>query len=100
MNATNSWYNTRIRSYLAQGVRKVTPLEIRCVRPVGNALELELCKIPTIGTQSENQQMRCVCSLRATSAKEAQSLNTFGRFTHSQRIITTPLKIQVEDDDG
>ncbi|NHA98162.1 hypothetical protein EWZ92_04095 [Helicobacter pylori] len=25
------------------------------MRPVGNALELKLCKIPTIGTQSENQ---------------------------------------------
>ncbi|WP_235852912.1 hypothetical protein [Helicobacter labacensis] len=28
MNATNSWYNALIHSYLAQGVRKVTPLEI------------------------------------------------------------------------
>ncbi|WP_332246254.1 hypothetical protein [Helicobacter pylori] len=25
------------------------------MRPVGNALELKLCKIPTMGTQSENQ---------------------------------------------
>ncbi|MGL2734287.1 hypothetical protein ACQJ8Q_02635 [Helicobacter pylori] len=25
------------------------------MRPVRNALELKLCKIPTIGTQSENQ---------------------------------------------
>ncbi|WP_158653746.1 hypothetical protein [Helicobacter salomonis] len=57
MNATNSWYNASIHSYLAQEVCKVTPLEIRCVRPVGNALELKLCKIPTIGTQSENQTL-------------------------------------------
>ncbi|MGL2780461.1 hypothetical protein ACQKAJ_07335 [Helicobacter pylori] len=28
MNATNSWYNIPIHSYLAQEVRKVTPLEI------------------------------------------------------------------------
>ncbi|MGL2785929.1 hypothetical protein ACQJ9B_04960 [Helicobacter pylori] len=28
MNATNSWYNISIHSYLAQEVRKVTPLEI------------------------------------------------------------------------
>ncbi|WP_080015443.1 hypothetical protein [Helicobacter pylori] len=27
------------------------------MRPVGNALELKLCKIPTIGTQSENQTL-------------------------------------------
>ncbi|TPH67741.1 hypothetical protein FIM61_04310 [Helicobacter pylori] len=27
------------------------------MRPVGNALELKLCKIPTIGTQSENQAL-------------------------------------------
>ncbi len=28
MNATNSWYNIPIHSYLVQEVRKVTPLEI------------------------------------------------------------------------
>ncbi|WP_181233468.1 hypothetical protein [Helicobacter pylori] len=28
MNATNSWYHIPIHSYLAQEVRKVTPLEI------------------------------------------------------------------------
>ncbi|MGL2688722.1 hypothetical protein [Helicobacter pylori] len=28
MNATNSWYNISIHSYLAQEVCKVTPLEI------------------------------------------------------------------------
>ncbi|EJB67564.1 hypothetical protein KVD19_06750 [Helicobacter pylori] len=28
MNATNSWYNIPIHSYLAQEVCKVTPLEI------------------------------------------------------------------------
>ncbi len=38
-----------------QEVCKVTPLEIWCVR--GNALEIKLCKIPTIGTQSENQTL-------------------------------------------
>ncbi|MGL2806725.1 hypothetical protein ACQJ9Q_07000 [Helicobacter pylori] len=27
------------------------------MRPVGNALKLKLCKIPTIGTQSENQTL-------------------------------------------
>ncbi|MGL2754958.1 hypothetical protein ACQJ8V_04365 [Helicobacter pylori] len=27
------------------------------MRPVGNALEFKLCKIPTIGTQSENQTL-------------------------------------------
>ncbi|MGL2534169.1 hypothetical protein ACOWMC_01160 [Helicobacter pylori] len=27
------------------------------MRPVGNALELKLCKIPTIGAQSENQTL-------------------------------------------
>ncbi|MGL2517642.1 hypothetical protein ACOWN6_06985 [Helicobacter pylori] len=27
------------------------------MRPVGNVLELKLCKIPTIGTQSENQTL-------------------------------------------
>ncbi|MGL2435103.1 hypothetical protein ACOWL9_04035 [Helicobacter pylori] len=27
------------------------------MRPVGNALELKLCKILTIGTQSENQTL-------------------------------------------
>nr|WP_080276398.1 hypothetical protein [Helicobacter pylori] len=27
------------------------------MRPVGNALELKLYKIPTIGTQSENQTL-------------------------------------------
>ncbi|WP_080228477.1 hypothetical protein [Helicobacter pylori] len=27
------------------------------MRPAGNALELKLCKIPTIGTQSENQTL-------------------------------------------
>ncbi|WP_332246523.1 hypothetical protein [Helicobacter pylori] len=27
------------------------------MRPIGNALELKLCKIPTIGTQSENQTL-------------------------------------------
>ncbi|MGL2737730.1 hypothetical protein ACQJ75_05715 [Helicobacter pylori] len=27
------------------------------MRPVGDALELKLCKIPTIGTQSENQTL-------------------------------------------
>ncbi|KAA6504523.1 hypothetical protein EPC71_06965 [Helicobacter pylori] len=27
------------------------------MRPVGNALELKLCKTPTIGTQSENQTL-------------------------------------------
>ncbi|WP_390176680.1 hypothetical protein [Helicobacter pylori] len=27
------------------------------MRPVGNALEPKLCKIPTIGTQSENQTL-------------------------------------------
>ncbi|WP_412016101.1 hypothetical protein [Helicobacter pylori] len=27
------------------------------MRPVGNALELKLCKIPILGTQSENQTL-------------------------------------------
>ncbi|QQW89851.1 hypothetical protein [Helicobacter pylori] len=27
------------------------------MRPVGNALEIKLCKIPMIGTQSENQTL-------------------------------------------
>ncbi len=46
------------------------------MRPVGNALELKLCKIPTIGTQSENQTLPT-----GNISLEAQSSLAVGHFT-------------------
>ncbi|AYJ08029.1 hypothetical protein DZC36_01280 [Helicobacter pylori] len=43
------------------------------MRPVRNALELKLCKIPILGTQSENQTL--------PKHQEAQSSLAFGCFT-------------------
>ncbi|MGN8372965.1 hypothetical protein ACR9JM_02385 [Helicobacter pylori] len=61
------------------------------MRPVGNALELKLCKIPTIGTQSENQTLPTGnISLGSPIVFSGWALHS--KQTYNERSISSALK--------